>query len=154
MKSAGESWTTFAHEAACMPDDVVLNKAASLERCIKRIREVYGENDVNLYQNLTAQESILLNLQRACEAAIDLAMHVVRKRRLGVPQDSRDAFKILHDHGLLDKESAESMKRMVGFRNIAIHEYDALNLDIVKAIITHRLDEILTFGQTMIRLEL
>ena len=137
-----------------MPDDVVLNKAASLERCIKRIREVYGENDVNLYQNLTAQESILLNLQRACEAAIDLAMHVVRKRRLGVPQDSRDAFKILQDHGLLDKESAESMKRMVGFRNIAIHEYDALNLDIVRTIITQRLDEILGFGQIMLRLEL
>lgn len=137
-----------------MPDDVVLNKAASLERCIKRIREVYGENDANLYKNLTAQESILLNLQRACEVAIDLAMHVVRKRRLGVPQDSRDAFKILQDHGLLDKESAESMKRMVGFRNIAIHEYDALNLDIVRTIITQRLDEILGFGQIMLRLEL
>jgi uncharacterized protein YutE (UPF0331/DUF86 family) len=137
-----------------MPDDVVLNKAASLERCIKRIRAVYGENDANLYKNLTAQESILLNLQRACEVAIDLAMHVVRKRRLGVPQDSRDAFKILQDHGLLDKESAESMKRMVGFRNIAIHEYDALNLDIVRTIITQRLDEILGFGQIMLRLEL
>lgn len=137
-----------------MPDDVVLNKAASLERCIKRIREVYGDNDANLYKNLTAQESILLNLQRACEVAIDLAMHVVRKRRLGVPQDSRDAFKILQDHGLLDKESAESMKRMVGFRNIAIHEYDALNLDIVRTIITQRLDEILGFGQIMLRLEL
>jgi uncharacterized protein YutE (UPF0331/DUF86 family) len=137
-----------------MPDDVVLNKAASLERCIKRIREVYGQNDANLYKNLTAQESLLLNLQRACEVAIDLAMHVVRKRRLGVPQDSRDAFKILQDHGLLDKESAESMKRMVGFRNIAIHEYDALNLDIVRTIITQRLDEILGFGQIMLRLEL
>jgi uncharacterized protein YutE (UPF0331/DUF86 family) len=73
-------------------------------------------------------------------------MHVVRKRRLGAPQDSRDAFKILQDHALLDKESAESMKRMVGFRDIAIHEYDTLNLDIVRAIITQRLDEILVFG--------
>jgi uncharacterized protein YutE (UPF0331/DUF86 family) len=137
-----------------MPDDIVLNKAANLERCIKRIHEVYDATDANLYKNLTAQESILLNLQRACEVSIDLAMHVVRKRRLGVPQDSRDAFQILHDHALLDKELAGSMKRMVGFRNIAIHEYDVLNLDIVKAIITERLEEMLKFGQTMIRLEL
>lgn len=137
-----------------MPDDIVLNKAANLERCIKRIREVYDATDANLYKNLTAQESILLNLQRACEVSIDLAMHVVRKRRLGVPQDSRDAFQILHDHALLDKGLAGSMKRMVGFRNIAIHEYDVLNLDIVKAIIAERLEEMLKFGQTMIRLEL
>jgi uncharacterized protein YutE (UPF0331/DUF86 family) len=136
-----------------MPDDVVLNKAASLERYVKRVRDVYAGSDANLYQNLTAQESILFNLQRACEGSIDLAMHVVRKRRLGVPQDSRDAFQILQDHALLDKELAASMKRMVGFRNIAIHEYDALNLDIVKAIVTHRLDEILRFGEHILRME-
>ena len=55
---------------------------------------------------------------------------------------------------LLDKELAGSMKRMFGFCNIAIHEYDVLNLDIVKAIITERLEEMLKFGQTMIRLAL
>jgi hypothetical protein len=47
-----------------MPDDVVLNKAASLERCVKRVRDVYAGSDANLYQNLTAQELILLNLLR------------------------------------------------------------------------------------------
>jgi uncharacterized protein YutE (UPF0331/DUF86 family) len=136
-----------------MPDDVVLNKAASLERCITRVRDVSACNDANLYENLTAQESVLLNLQRACEVSIDLAMHVVRKRRLGIPQDSRDAFQILQDRALLDKELAASMKRMVGFRNIGIHEYDALNLDIVKAIVTRRLDDLLKFGEHMLRLE-
>jgi hypothetical protein len=57
-----------------MPDDVVLNKVARLERCITRIREVYAGNDANLYRHLTAQESILLNLQRACEMSIDLGV--------------------------------------------------------------------------------
>ncbi len=136
-----------------MPDDVVLNKVASLERCVKRIREVYGSVDEHLYGDPTTQDSILLNLQRACEVSIDLAMHVVRKRRLGVPQDSRDAFDLLHAGGLLDLELAMTMKRMVGFRNVAVHEYDKLNLDIVKAIITQRLDEFLKFGQRILRLE-
>jgi uncharacterized protein YutE (UPF0331/DUF86 family) len=77
-----------AHGDQSMPDDVVINKVASLDR----IRAVYDGKDANLYQDLTVQESILLNLQRACEVSIDLAMHVVRKRTLRVPQDSRDAF--------------------------------------------------------------
>lgn len=136
-----------------MPDDVVLNKVASLERCVKRIREVHRGDDKNLYDDLTAQDSILLNLQRACEVSIDLAMHVVRKRRLGVPQDSRDAFDLLQSKGLVDRELATSMKRMVGFRNVAVHEYARLNLDIVKGLITQRLDEFLKFSQRMLRLE-
>lgn len=136
-----------------MPDDVVLNKVASLERCIQRIREVYADADSNLYETLTSQESILLNLQRACEISIDLAMHIVRKRRLGVPQDSRDAFELLQANGHLDEALATAMKRMVGFRNIAIHEYDKLNLDIVKTIITTRLDEVRKFSEHMLRSE-
>jgi uncharacterized protein YutE (UPF0331/DUF86 family) len=136
-----------------MPDDVVINKIASLERCIERIRTVYGGTESNLYQNLTTQDSILLNLQRACEVSIDLAMHVVRKRKLGVPQDSREAFDLLQTHALLDKPLATAMKRMVGFRNVAIHEYGKLNLDIVKSIITTKLDDILTFGKQLLRSE-
>lgn len=136
-----------------MPDDVILNKVANLERCVTRIREVYGGDDANLIANLTSQESILLNLQRACEVSIDLAMHVVKKRRLGVPQDSRDAFELLHGAKLVDRALADSMKRMVGFRNVAIHEYEKLNLEIVKSIITQRLDDFLKFGRQMLRLE-
>ena len=136
-----------------MPDDVVLNKVASLERCIQRIRQVYNLNDQNLYENLMAQESILLNLQRTCEVSIDLAMHIVRKRRWGVPQENRDAFELLRANGHLDSELSEAMKRMVGFRNVAIHEDDKLNLDMLKAIITHGLDDVLKFGQTMLKIE-
>lgn len=136
-----------------MPDDVVLNKVASLERCVKRIRDVYGDDDKNLYNNLTRQDSILLNLQRACELSIDLAMHIVRKRRLGIPQDSREAFELLCAAGLVDRKLATAMKRMVGFRNVAVHEYDKLNLDIVKALITQRLDDFLTFSRLMLRRE-
>ena len=153
MKSEQEFLTMSGLEVPCMPDDVVLNKVASLERCVQRIRQVYAQNDQNMYENLIAQESILLNLQRTCEVSIDLAMHIVRKRRWGVPQESRDAFELLCANGHLDGELSDAMKRMVGFRNVAIHEYDKLNLDIVKSIITHRLEDVLRFGQLMLKLE-
>ena len=69
-------------------DDTVLNKAAAIERCLHRVREVYASDDRNLREDLTRQDSIVLNLQRACEAAIDLAMHVVREhRRVGEARD-------------------------------------------------------------------
>jgi uncharacterized protein YutE (UPF0331/DUF86 family) len=136
-----------------MPDDVLLNKAAIIERCISRITEEYAGSDTNLFANITKQDSIILNLQRACEASIDLAMHIVRKRRLGVPQESRDAFELLQSSGLLDPDLVNRMKRMVGFRNVAIHDYTKLNLELVKVIITKHLNEFRAFVQAMMGLE-
>jgi uncharacterized protein YutE (UPF0331/DUF86 family) len=132
-------------------DDVVLNKAAAIERCIRRVREVYAGDPANLRDDLTKQDSIVLNLQRACEAAIDLAMYLVRRGRLGIPQESRDAFRLLVGAGQLDAALAERLLRMVGFRNVAVHDYTRLDLAIVRAIIEKHLDDLLRFSTAAIR---
>ncbi|NNU91727.1 DUF86 domain-containing protein [Geobacillus sp. NFOSA3] len=80
-----------------MNNDVILNKISVIERCIKRINEEYDNNPKNL-QNYTKQDSIILNIQRACEASIDIAMHIVAEKKLGIPQTSRDAFELLYKY--------------------------------------------------------
>lgn len=132
-------------------DDVIINKAAIIERCIKRIREEYAGDPENLCENITKQDSIILNLQRACEAAIDLAMHEVRKHNLGVPQETREAFSMLCKAGLLEKKIAEQMVAMVGFRNVAVHDYQELNLNIVNDIVEKHLDDFLDFSKTFLK---
>ena len=134
-----------------MAEDVILNKATSIERCLQRIREEYAGDDKNLFTNQTKQDAIVLNLQRACETAIDLAMYVVNQRRLGVPQESRDAFTLLQTAGILLPDLATRMQKMVGFRNVAVHEYTRLNLDVVRAIITKQLDDFRTFSSTIVK---
>lgn len=126
-------------------DDVVLNKAAAIERCVRRVREEHAGDDSVLERDLTKQDSIVLNLQRACETSIDLAMHLVRVANLGIPQDSREAFELLATHSGLDRPLADRLMRMVGFRNIAVHDYQKLNLDIVREIIAKRLPDLLEF---------
>jgi len=134
-----------------MVDDVALSKAAIIERCIARVREEYAGDEQNLLANLTRQDSIILNLQRACEACIDLAMHLVRTRRLGVPQETRQAFELLRDAELLDPDLAERMSRMVGFRNVAVHDYRKLDLQIVKSIVTAHLNDFLAFSRAALQ---
>ena len=65
-----------------MVDDVIVNKVATIERCLARVCEEYGGDERNLRDNLTRQDSIILNLQRACEASIDLAMALVKVQLL------------------------------------------------------------------------
>ena len=134
-----------------MVDDVLVNKAAAIERAVHRVRDEYAGDDANLVANQTRQDAIILNLQRACENSIDAAMHLVRVRRLGIPQDTREAFTLLESAGILDAALADRMKRMVGFRNVAIHDYQTLSLDIVRRIILERLDDFAGFVAAILR---
>ena len=133
-----------------MADDVLLNKSASIERCLGRIADEYAGHEDELETDYTRQDSIVLNLQRACEAAIDAAMHQVRVKGLGIPQESRDAFRMLEEAGLLSAELSSHMQAMVGFRNIAVHDYQKLNLEIVHAILGERLNDFRQFAKVMI----
>ena len=123
-----------------MFDDVILNKSAIIRRCLVRIREEYV-NDPDRLDNFTVQDAIVLNLLRACESSIDLAMHLVAEQKLGVPQSSRDAFALLEAAGFLTADCAAAMKRMCGFRNIAVHNYQEIEIPILLAILrSHLMD--------------
>ena len=112
-------------------NDVVLNKTTTIERCVNRIHEVYAGNPDNL-KDFTKQDSIILNIQRACEASIDLAMHIVSERKLGVPKARCEGVKLLQEVGIIDATLARTLMNMVGFLNIAVHDYQALELDILE----------------------
>ncbi len=129
-------------------DDVLANKAATVERCLARVRQTVA-SDPGL-ATLDAQDVAVLNLLRAAQACIDGAMHAVRQARLGLPQTSRDAFEMLAGAGLLDAGFAAAMMRMVGFRNVAVHEYRALNLDVVRAVATDGLGNVAAFARWMV----
>jgi len=133
-----------------MKNDVILNKINVIERCIKRVQDVY-ENDPTNLQDITKQDSVILNIQRACEASIDLAMHIVSEKRLGLPQTSRDAFDMLKSQSIIDEEIAKRLKAMVGFRNIAVHDYQTINLDILKQIIEKHLGDFTNYTKQILK---
>ena len=135
-----------------MADDVLLNKAASIERCLKRIDEEYRGHEREFETNQTRQDALILNLLRACETAIDAAMHLVRVRKLGLPQESRDAFKLLGKAGVLTDDLSGKLQKMVGFRNVAVHNYADLDLNIVRSIVEQRLGDFREFARLLIGL--
>lgn len=135
-----------------MADDVLLNKAASIERCLKRIDEEYRGHEPEFEINFTRQDALMLNLLRASETSIDAAMHLVRVHKLGLPQESRDAFRMLAQAGIVLPELSVQLQKMVGFRNIAIHNYAQLDLQIVRSIVEQRLDDFREFARLLIRL--
>lgn len=134
-----------------MVDDVLVNKAATIERCVARAREEYLHDPATFASNFTRQDAAVMNVQRACEAALDMGQHLIRRERLGVPQGARDVFDLLVRGQWIPAELAESLKRMVAFRNIGLHDYLRLLLPITISVITEHLDEFLIYSQTLLR---
>lgn len=134
-----------------MVDDVALNKASIIERCLSRIREEYVGHESAIETDHSRQDSIVLNLQRACEAAIGLAMHVSRKQSLGLPQDARDAFTLLEKANVIPSDIADHMRAMVGFRNVAVHQYQNLSMPVLHSILEHHLDDFTAFTRCLIQ---
>jgi len=121
--------------------DVVINKIQTIERCLKRIREEYIGSEKEFESNYTKQDSVILNLERASQASIDIATHIIKNKRLGVPNRSRELFDMLLKANIISQNSCKQMQNMVGFRNIAVHDYQNLNIEIVISIVQKHLGD-------------
>ncbi len=134
-----------------MPDNVIIVKAAIIERCIKRAREELAASS-DFENDYTRQDAAVLNVERACEAAIDIANRIIRLRGIGVQSSNRDAFEKLVEEQVIDRSLRDKLKNMVGFRNIATHRYHELDPAIVRIVIEKNLDDLLEFSALTLRL--
>ena len=112
-----------------VPDDVMYAKASVIERSLRRILEIYHEEPG--LNDLLHLDALTLNAQRACQAAIDLAMHAVAAEHLGMPKSQADAFRMLAENGYLEGALSERMIGMCGFRNVLVHQYQELEIEIL-----------------------
>lgn len=128
---------------------VILNKFETIEKCINRINEEYEGDSENL-KDYRKMDMIVLNLQRACEAVLDLAMYIVSTRKLGLPQNKRQAFVLLEENKIIDESMSKNMQGMVGFRNIAVHDYKEIDEEILKDVIENHLTDLLDFARVIL----
>jgi len=133
-----------------MPDrDVVLAKVAAIQKCLRRIQDVTALDPDRLNEQDT-QDIFVLNLQRGIQSAIDLATHVVASEGLGIPDTIRDNFAFLENSRIITRTLSKKMQSMVGLRNIAIHAYQTLDVDILKAILVKNLKDLEQFYTTVL----
>ncbi len=134
-----------------MPDmDVILAKVGNIQRCLKRIKETTNLNPDSL-GDIDKQDIFVLNLQRAIESTIDIAAHIVASEGLGLASTIKDNFKFLWEANIIDIDLLQKMQSMVGFRNIAVHDYQSVDVEILKSILTKNLKDIEEFYTVVLK---
>lgn len=130
--------------------DVVLEKVNRIQNCLQRIYQTVGD-DIDRLDSFDVQDIVTLNLQRAVQLVIDLAAQIVRSRSLGMPQSLKANFQLLYQNHFIDKTLMEKMERMVGFRNIAVHDYESINTEILKSIVKNHLKDFEEFYTAILK---
>ena len=116
-------------------DQVILTqKLESLRRCIRRVEEKTPANVDQLIQDPDIQDILVLNLTRAVQLCVDIGSHVISESDEPAPSTMGDVFSTLERLDIIASTTCQALKKAVGFRNVAVHNYDVINWEIVFAI--------------------
>lgn len=88
-------------------------------------------------------------LQLAIQCALDAASHIVAAERLGEPQTNRALFQLLARGRWLEGQLADQLSLMAGFRNILVHGYAEVDLEVVRDVLANRLQDLLEFARAI-----
>lgn len=131
-----------------MDKDVLQTKLEMLVRCIQRIKSQNVETLDDLEASLDKQEIIILNLQRAVQVCVDVGNHLVVDYAVS-PVTMSDTFRILAQKNIITKQNAENLAKAVGFRNIAVHQYEVLDNKVILAIVKEHLSAFTQFASAV-----
>lgn len=131
-------------------DKIIINKKLdSLYRCINRIQEKCPTDATELKTNIDLQDVIVLNLSRAVQLCVDIAAHSLTSSSQPVPNTMSETFQRLAEQHLISPYLADRLKKSVGFRNLAVHNYHDLNWDIVFAVASKHLEDFKEFAKNI-----
>ena len=127
--------------------DLVYKKLAFIEACVHELRTLGRPEEVRT--DIREQRFEAYTLQVAIQAALDVAAHIVSDERLGFASTNRDYFELLVKFGWLPQELAPVLHNMVGFRNILVHGYEAVDPAVVEKVTRDHLDDLLAFAKAI-----
>lgn len=132
-----------------MDRQLIAEKLESLRRCIKRIEDKCPDTVEALISNWDLQDIVTLNLTRAMQLCVDISALIIAQTEETPPETMGAVFDTLARLSLLDTELAIRMKKSVGFRNIAVHNYKVIDWMIVHAICRKHLRDFKAFAEAV-----
>lgn len=100
-----------------------------------RIRSKRGFTHEELLCNYDLQDILSVNLQRAVQLSVDIALHMLSDLSRTLPDTMEEAFIALCEHGVISEPTANALRSSVGLRNVAVHDYVSVNWQIVKDVV-------------------
>ena len=132
-----------------MDREVIEQKLESLRRCLRRIADKCPPDSEALVRDPDLQDIIALNLTRAVQLCVDIGAHLIAGMEVPPPDTMGLTFDALAQVGVIHENLATQLKKAVGFRNVAVHNYKAIDWVIVHNIARHHLGDFTEFAKVI-----
>ena len=132
-----------------MVHDLIASKIESLQRCLDRIVLKRPASLADFENDIDVQDIVVLNLERAIQLSVDMAMVILSEENAPVPATMAEAFEELARRNIISEDLSVRMKKATGFRNLVVHAYHTIDWAIVWSIINDRLDEFRQFSKAV-----
>jgi len=131
---------------------LILRKLAELEEYLGQVNE-YASFTVDRYsKDWKAQRVVERTLQMMIETCADVAGHIISDKGYRVPTTYGDTFRVLYENGILNKGLFETMEKMAKFRNIIVHHYDKVGMEIIVGILRKDLYDFSAYKEAIINI--
>lgn len=131
--------------------DKLRQKIQYIRDAVRRLEEIRDRGREAFLADSIIQAAATRYLQTGIEAMLDAAHHIVAREGLGLPQTYRAAIDLLIRHGILPQDKAETFRRMVKFRNRAVHLYDEIDPGEIYSILEHHLTDFEDFVEMLVK---
>ena len=130
---------------------IIRAKIAIVTDCLNRLKEKKWVSRELFLKDRDVQDIVLHNLQIAIQASTDIASHIVSDNDWPIPGTVMGLFDILEENKVITKKTSETLKKMAGFRNVIVHEYEGIDLNKVYDITKNRLSDFTTYLKQIIK---
>lgn len=129
---------------------VVEEKLESLRRCLVRIEAKCPTSADVLAADADLQDILTINLTRAVQLCVDIGTNLISGLDVPPPNTMGQTFDLLAEAGVISSDLARKLKGAVGFRNIAIHNYENIDWVIVHSIAHDHRDDFVEFAKAIV----
>ena len=83
------------------------------------------------------------------QISVDIGAHLIAGMEVLPPDTMGQTFDVLAEQGVLSRALAGNLKKAVGFRNIAVHNYESINWNMVHSIVKFHLADFTEFARAI-----
>jgi uncharacterized protein YutE (UPF0331/DUF86 family) len=142
-----------------MPDEegfsveksLIMAKLSKLSQYLRFLMELQKSSMEEFVGDFKISGAAERYLQVAIECMIDIGNEIISSLQLKRPERYRDIPYILSDAKIIPKPFADTIASMIGFRNLLVHDYASINLNLVYEFLQTKLLDFENFMKYIVR---
>lgn len=128
---------------------IIENKISSIKKYLKILQRYKKYSKEKIENNLDLKGAVERYLYLAVQSSIDLAEAIIAYKDFRKPTTMSEAFYILSEERLIPDGLTKKLIKMVGFRNIIVHDYEKIDYAIVYDVLQNKLKDIENFSKNV-----